>query len=65
MDFNQAIVIDPNLAEAYYSRGFSKILLGQRQSGCFDLNKAKELGKAETHFLIKEFCKENSPPRRR
>ena len=65
LDFNQAIVIDPEMADAYYSRGYTKILLGQKQSGCKDLETAQELGKVETHFLIKEFCKENAPPPKR
>jgi hypothetical protein len=59
---NQAIVIDPTNSEAYYYRGLSKILQGLKKNGCLDLNKALELGRVETQFLIREFCKENAPP---
>jgi tetratricopeptide (TPR) repeat protein len=58
LDYNQAILIDPKLGEAYYARGFSKILIGQNQSGCTDLKKAKELGQVEAQMLMKEFCRD-------
>jgi len=36
--------------------GLSKILLGQKDSGCLDLSKAGELGYAEAHETIKKYC---------
>jgi len=37
-------------------RGFAKILLEQKDSGCADLSKADILGSLDVHDLIKEYC---------
>ncbi|PIV58665.1 MAG: hypothetical protein COS14_08405, partial [Bacteroidetes bacterium CG02_land_8_20_14_3_00_31_25] len=55
-DFNKAIEINPNNAEAYYNRGFAKINLGQKDSGCLDLSKAGKLGCSQAYEAIKDFC---------
>ena len=55
-DFTKAIEIDPKFAEAYCNRGIIKIILGQKNSGCLDLNKAGELGFAKAYEAIKKFC---------
>jgi len=55
-DYNKAIEIDPNHAFAYYNRGLTKILLGQKDNGCLDLSKAGELGHAKAYEAIKEHC---------
>jgi len=41
---------------AYYNRGLAKIQLGQKDSGCLDLSKARELGDADAFDAIKELC---------
>ncbi|MFD1553642.1 tetratricopeptide repeat protein [Putridiphycobacter roseus] len=38
------ISLDPNNGKAYDRRGYAKIELGEKDSGCQDLNKARELG---------------------
>ena len=55
-DFNKAIELDPNDAEAYGGRGLAKILLGQKDSGCLDLSKAGELGYMDAYDVIKKHC---------
>ncbi len=55
-DYNKAIELNPDLAEAYYNRGVAKIFLGQKDDGCLDLSKAGELGHAEAYEAIKENC---------
>jgi len=55
-DFNKAIELDPNDAEAYGGRGLAKILLGQKDSGCLDLSKAGELGYSQAYDAIKQVC---------
>jgi len=55
-DFNKAIGINPTYAEAYYQRGMAKIKSGQKDSGCLDLNKAGQLGKAAAYLETKKYC---------
>ena len=55
-DFNKSIELAPNNADVYSNRGFAKIALGQKDSGCLDLSKAGELGYAEAHETIKKYC---------
>lgn len=53
-DYNRAILLDPNYAEAYFNRGHAKIKNRQLRGGCIDLRKAYELGydDAEPHIRI-------------
>ncbi|NIP31627.1 MAG: tetratricopeptide repeat protein [Candidatus Dadabacteria bacterium] len=55
-DFNKAIELAPNNADVYSNRGLAKIALGQKDSGCLDLSKAGEMGYAEAHETIKQYC---------
>ena len=58
-DFTRAIELSPNASEArysYYFRGYAKIMLKQRDSGCLDLKKAAELGDEQAYKKIKEYC---------
>lgn len=43
-DCDTIIKIDPNNGMAYDHRGYAKIELGNKDEGCKDLNKARELG---------------------
>jgi len=43
-DFTKVIELNPNAADAYYFRGYSKMKLGKRRSALDDYRKAKELG---------------------
>jgi len=42
-DYKGAIELNPKYADAYINRGFARIGLGQKDSGCLDLSKAGEL----------------------
>ena len=55
-DYSKAIELNPRDAMAYYGRGISKIMLGQKNSGCLDLSKAGELGEWRAYDVIKNFC---------
>jgi len=55
-DFNKAIEHNPNDGMAYNNRGLAKIYLGQKDSGCLDLSKARDLGDPKAHDLIKKYC---------
>ncbi len=53
-DYNRAILLNPNYAEAYFNRGQAKIKNRQLRAACSDLRKAYELGyeEAEPHIRI-------------
>jgi tetratricopeptide (TPR) repeat protein len=55
-DYSKAIELNPNDTMAYYNRGISKLILGQKDEGCVDLSKAGELGYYEAYDMIKKFC---------
>jgi tetratricopeptide (TPR) repeat protein len=44
-------------SKAFYWRGLAKIDLGQKDSGCLDLNKAGKLGYADAYEAVKGYCK--------
>ena len=58
-DFSRVIEIDPNsifASRAFYKRGLSKIEIGQNESGCSDLYKARELGHSGADEAINKYC---------
>jgi hypothetical protein len=55
-DFSKAIEINPKYTQAYYSKGISRIAIGQKDSGCLDLSKAGELGSEKAYEVIKKNC---------
>lgn len=55
-DYNKVIELTPNFADAYTNRGLAKIKLGQKDSGCLDLSKSRELGYSFEYDLIYEHC---------
>ena len=55
-DYTKAIGINPNYANAYYNRGAAKISLGQKDNGCLDFSKARELGFAGAYGRIRKLC---------
>jgi len=57
LDYNKAIEINPTEGKYYFRRGLAKIKSGQTDSGCLDLNKAKELGYEKAADEIKNDCK--------
>ena len=55
-EYDKAISIEPEFAEAYYNRGLVKILLNDIQAGGKDLSRAGELGIDEAYNVIKRYC---------
>lgn len=55
--FGKAIMLDPLMPEAYYNRGVTYILKGDRQHGLADLSQAGELGLYGAYNLIKRYAK--------
>jgi tetratricopeptide (TPR) repeat protein len=43
--------------EAFFWRGITKIDLGQRTSGCFDLKKSREMGYDKAFYVYDLYCK--------
>jgi tetratricopeptide (TPR) repeat protein len=60
-DYNSAIKINPNYAQAYLNRGVARSELGDKQGGIADLQKAAELfqqqGNTELHQKVLEFIR--------
>lgn len=55
-DFNKAISLDNEYAQAYYYRGFAHLQNGSSGQGCLDLSKAGELGFKAAYMAIGEHC---------
>ena len=56
-DYNKAIEINPQYAEAFNNRGNAKAKLGDKEGACLDWRKAGELGVNGAYELIKKYCK--------
>ncbi|MEO1051841.1 MAG: tetratricopeptide repeat protein [Bacteroidota bacterium] len=56
-DYNSALSINDNLAEAYMARGSLKIFKKQKRSACQDFSSARRLGLEEAEDVIKKYCK--------
>lgn len=55
-EYDKAISLYSDFAEAYYNRGLVRILLNDVEGGAKDLSKAGELGIAESYNVIKRYC---------
>jgi tetratricopeptide (TPR) repeat protein len=56
LDFDQAIRLDRNYAEAFYNRGVTRIMNHDSMRGCEDLNRASDLGYMLADEKIRFFC---------
>lgn len=56
-DMNKIIEKNPQIPNGYALRGLCDVELGNKNSGCEDFKKAKELGFPEADSLIKLHCK--------
>ncbi len=57
-DYTAALKINPRLAEAYFNRGYARIMANQKSEGIRDLSRAGELGLYEAYSVIKQFSAE-------
>lgn len=55
VDYDKAISLNADFAEAYYNRGLTHIFLGNNKQGIADLSKAGELGIVSAYNVIKRF----------
>lgn len=55
-DFDKAIQIEPKNELFYISRGGINFFSGNKEEGCQDFQKAKELGFSDAQVLIDKFC---------
>ncbi len=55
-DYDKAISYQSNLAEAYYNKGLTLLLLKDNEAACPNLSKAGELGITSAYNLIKRYC---------
>lgn len=58
LDCNKAISIEPNNKNAYFLRGLARYELGEQEQGCYDFNKAIELGFSILKTAEQEKCSE-------
>jgi hypothetical protein len=56
-DYDQAIQLDPEYAEAYHNRGITKLLTYKDQSGCEDLETSAKMGYDKAQEKIPYFCR--------
>ncbi len=61
-DFEQAINIKPDYAEAYYNRGVALYQKREQQRACSDWHKAWSLGFKPAAEAISSYCRENTAP---
>lgn len=54
-DYSQALILNQDLAEAWYNRGLSKIFAKHVEEGIEDLSKAGELGLYQAYSIIKKY----------
>jgi len=55
-DYNRAIFLNDDFAEAYFNRGLARIMLYNRPDGCLDLERGVELGYEEGEERRQLFC---------
>ena len=57
IDFDAAIYMNPDYADAYNNRGRVRHYLGDNQGACSDWKKALELGIEDSQEMIDKYCK--------
>ena len=57
-DYDKAIELNPDFADAYFNRGLTHIYLGNNKLGISDLSKAGELGIVSAYNVIKRFTEQ-------
>ena len=55
-DYNKAIRMNPDAANFYFQRGFSRLFTYDRQSACIDLEKSEQLGHPGGTVKLQNFC---------
>ena len=55
-DYDEAILLDSEYAEAYYNRGIARILAGNRADACYDFMLSTQFGFERGDTKIEHFC---------
>jgi len=55
-DYEQAIKLNPEFADAYFNYGFLLYYINHKQEACQNLSKAGELGLSAAFLFIKKYC---------
>lgn len=58
-DHNKAVSLAPNEGKYYYNRGAYYLQFGDKNKGCFDVQKALQLGVQKTNPMIDQICRKN------
>jgi len=57
IDNSIVIEMNPNFGLAYLNRGLVRVIIGNKDEGCIDLIKAKELKAKNAQEIMNEYCK--------
>ena len=57
IDNSIVIEMNPNFGLAYLNRGLVRVIIGNKDAGCIDLTKAKELNAKNAQEIMNEYCK--------
>lgn len=57
IDNSIVIEMNPDFGLAYLNRGLVRVIIGNKEPGCLDLTKAKELGAENAQEIMNEYCK--------
>ena len=55
-DYSEAIMLNPDLAEAYYNRALTLVFIDELQLAAADLSRAGELGVSEAYLVLKRYA---------
>jgi tetratricopeptide (TPR) repeat protein len=55
--YSNAIKYNIKDSYSYYHRGLTRLIVGEKESGCLDLSKAGELGYQKAYDAIKQYCR--------
>lgn len=58
-DYDKAVSLQADMAEAYYNKGLTLLLLKDNEAACPNLSKAGELGIISSYNMIKRYCTKN------
>jgi len=61
-DFDEAVTLKPDYAEAYYNRGVAYYQLQQPERACADWQEASRLGFKQANAIISQYCFKNTLP---
>jgi tetratricopeptide (TPR) repeat protein len=57
LDYDRALALYPNFAQAIYASGMAKLQKGEIQPACQDLNKASGFGLSQADAARAQYCR--------